>query len=63
MHPLLVYVTSFVEINEEFKQQTNRSLEEVKQILGKQAPKKEIKNHFLKANMASYGSELHTATM
>ncbi len=31
--------------------------------MGEQAPKEEIKNHFLKAYVASYGSELHTATI
>ncbi len=37
MHPLLKYAASYVELFEAVEQQTNQSLAEVKQILGKQA--------------------------
>ncbi len=37
MHPLLTYTASYIELFGVVKQRTNRSLEQVKQILGEQA--------------------------
>ncbi len=44
MQLMLEYFTLFVEIEEAVEQQINQNLVEVKQFLGKQAPKKELKN-------------------
>jgi hypothetical protein len=65
MHPLLKYVTSFIEINEAVKKQINQSLVEVRQILGQKAPPVEMKNHFLdaKVNTKSYKSDSLTSTI